>query len=902
MPVTKKWHRYLRLWGPDPTADVRDEFDFHLAMRVDELVAHGLSPAAAREEAMRGFGDIDRVKHTCTSLLEAREHMMRRSEWWRGWWQDIRYGLRQLTAYPLSSAMLIGTLGLSIGATVSIFSVVNAVLIEPLPYADGDRIVIVWETARGLGSASAGHFHDWTEQGTIFEATAAVQPATYNLADDGEPERVSGARVTGGYFRVAEIPPAVGRYLSAEEVEAGEAVVVLSHELWQRRFNGDTAIVGRPLRLSGEPHTVVGVAPAAYALNDSSGGAGEGGFSAQLWTPLRFSPGQRSNYGNHSFRVLAKLRPGVPVAAAQAEMERVTRDIAVRAPENMQGRGVFVQPLRERLVGGAQAQILVLFVSVALVLVIGCVNIASLLLARATTRRREIAIRAALGGGTARIVRQLLMENMVLAISGGALAIGVAVLGTRFMATAGPASVPRLRNAGLQIEVLVFALGLTFLTGIIFGLLPALRAGRPDLLETLRSEGRGRLARSGRDWTRAVLIVGEIAITVVLLVSAGLFVRSAMKLQHVPLGIDAENVLTARVALPAPRYQDASVVASAFGRMLEHLRGVRSIEHAGASTTIPLGGGSIDAGLTVEGRTVEAGSRLPYGHVRLVTAGYLEGIGVTLRRGRLLRESDMTAGGPRVLVINELLASQLWPGEDPLGKRLSGWTEGEQPEWREVVGVVGDIWAFGLSAPPEPELFIPYTQAPAGSWNSFQRSMVLVARVPPAGGDAADYSSALRNAVWSVDKTLPLYDVRTMEDRLSASLSARRFLMLLLSGLAATGVLLAAVGIYGVIAYFVTERTAEIGLRLALGATSGSVITMVLRHSAWLAAAGLAVGLVMALAATQVLGSQLFEIQPNDLSTYVLGTLTLLGITLTASALPAMRAARIDPARTLGGN
>lgn len=894
------FHRYLRFWGPDPSADVNEEFAFHIDMRVEELVARGWSPQAARDEVLRGFGDLDRVKDACRSLAEAREGTMRRSEWWRGWWQDVRYGVRQLVASPLLSAVLTITLGVGIGATVSIFSVVNAVLLRPLPYTAGDRMVRVWETLRenNNGNASVGHFHDWTEQGAVFEATAAVQGAVFNLTEAGDPEQLRGARVTEGYFRVANVPPALGRYFSAEEADAGELVVVLSHRVWQRRFGSDPAMLGRAIRLNGQPHIVVGVAPAEYALTDPDRGGFANGFSAHLWTPLTFSPEQRANYGTHAYGVIAALRPGVSVEMAQADMERVTRGIAEREPQNMAGRGVYVQSIREGLVGAVRLQILVLFASVSTVLLIGCVNVASLLLARATTRRKEIAIRAALGGGTSRIIRQLLTESLVLATAGGVVAVGVAALGIRFLIAAGPATVPRLAEAGLDPGVLLFALGLTLTTGLLFGLAPALRAGRPDLQRTLRSEGRSSIAFSGRDRVRSFLIVTEIAVTVVLLVSAGLFIRSAIRLQQVPFGIDTENVLTARIALPAARYATPESVATAYGRVMENARRVPGIRHAGAATTIPLGGGNIDATVTIEGKTFAPGEA-PDSNIRLVTDGYLEAIGMRLGRGRLLQASDMRAGAPPVVVINERLADTLWPADDPLGKRLSTWAATSEPEWREVVGVVGDVWAFGLSVPPQPELFVPYTQAFAGSWDAFQRSMALVARTER---DAGSYTSMLRGAVASVDPTLPLYDVRTMEEALDASVANRRFLMVLLSGLAGTGVLLAAVGLYGVLAYFVSERTPEIGLRLALGATPRSVLSMILRHSAALVLAGTALGIVAALAATRVLGSQLFEIQPNDLSTYVVGTLTLLAITLVASALPAIRATRIDPIRSLSGS
>jgi predicted permease len=876
--------RYLRFWGPDPAADVDDEFAFHLEMRIDELIAQGLSPKDARDEALRGFGNIHDVKRVCRILAEERESAMRRTQWWSDWRHDFRFAVRQLTVSPILTAVLVPTIALGIGSTVAIFSVLHAVVLRPLPGDDNGRVVRIFETLRTrMGSASPGHFHDWTEHGTVFEHTTATAPGTYNLSD-GEPERVAGMRATPGYFRVMHITPALGRYFTEADTAADARVVVLSHGLWQRRFGGDPAIVGRSVLLNGQGHTVVGVASPDYAMTR---------FTPQLWTPLVFTPQQRGTYGNHSFGVFAKLKPGVTRDAAQADMERVTRGIAQREPREMEGRSVNVVPLSDVTFGNIRTRLYVMLASVAFVLLIGCVNVANLLLARASTRRRELAIRAAIGGGRWRIVRQLLTESVVLALIGGIAGVGIASIGIRLFVAFSPPNVPRLQDAGLHVAVLLFAIGITLLTGLVFGIAPALRAAREDVLTALREGGRTSLPPA-RDRVRGVLVVGEMAIAVVLLVSAGLFLRSAWRLQQVPLGFDTSRVLTARVAL-TPRYGSDEAIADAYRRMLEGARAVPGQQRVGAATNVPLLGGGPDSGTQIEGKPFIPGQALsPF--VRLVTDEYVEALGVPLKRGRTLQDSDMAPAAPRVVMINEQMATQAWPGEDPIGKRLSTWTRGTEPEWREVVGIVGDVRSGGPDTPPRPELFMPYTQPPQSAWNSFQRSMAFVVRT---AADPAAYVSSLRGAVRAVDASLPLYEVMTMDEALGVDGAGPRFNTWLLSLLAAVGLLLAAIGIYGVIAYFVTQRIPEIGLRLALGATPGSVLLMVVGHGAILAIVGIAIGLVGALATTRTLTALLFEVTATDPPAYVAGAMALFITALLACAMPAMRAVRISPMRSL---
>ena len=882
---TPLWRRYLRFWGSDPGADVDDEFAFHVEMRVEELRRQGLSPQTARDEALRGFGDIHHLKTICRRLAEERESAMRRTQWWSDWRYDFRHAVRQLTVSPILTIVLVLTIALGIGSTVAIFSVLHAVVLRPLPGDDSERIVRVFETWRQnrLGSASAGHFHDWTEQGTVFEHTAALTGGTYNLSD-GEPERVAGMRATPSYFRVMHITPALGRYFTEADATGEARVVVLSHGLWQRRFGGEPAIIGQQIGLNGQAHTVVGVASPEYAVTR---------FTPQLWTPLVFAPQQRTNYGSHSFGVIGKLKAGVTRDAAQADMERVTRGIASREPREMEARSVNVVPLDNVTLGNAPTRLYVMLAAVTFVLLIGCVNVASLLLARAATRQREIAIRAAIGGGRWRIVRQLLTESVVLSLVGGIAGIGLAALGIRLFVAFGPPNVPRLQDAGLHMEVLLFAAGITLLTGFVFGLAPALRAARENLMTSLREGGKTSLPPAG-DRLRGVLVVSEIAIAVVLLVGAGLFLRSAWRLQQVPLGFDTSRLLTARVAL-TPLYVGDDAIANAYRRMIEQARAVPGVQRIGAATNVPFLGGGPDSGTQIEGKPFIPGQALsPF--VRLVTDDYVEALGMPLRRGRTFQASDMAAGAPPVVMVNEQLARQAWPGEDPIGKRLSAWTRGTEPEWREVVGVVGDVRSLGADMPPRPELFMPYTQPPPLAWNVFQRSMALVVRTV---SDPAAHVSTLREAVRTVDASLPLFDVMTMEEALGADNVGPRFNTWLLSLLAVTGLLLAALGIYGVITYFVTQRVPEIGLRLALGATPRSVLMLVMRRGALLAAVGIVIGLIGAFAVTRTLSTMLFEVTATDPPAYAAGAAALFAAALLACTVPAVRAVRISPVRSL---
>ena len=867
-----------------PLADLDGDIRDHIERETEENIARGMPPREAGYAALRRFGSV--------ALTQEETRAVWIPLWLDQLRQDLRYGLRMFRRNPGFTTVAVLTLSFGIGLTTAVFSVVHAVLIRPLPYVDGERIVFVRETFRGIGNASAGHFHDWTEHATVFERTAAGQGATFNLAGEGDPERVRGMRVTPGYFDVAYMPPAVGRYFTERDVETDGRVVVLSHALWQARFAGDPGAVGQEIRLGGEPFTIVGIAPASYALTDPVRAGVTGGFSSQLWTLLTFSPQQRQNFGSHYLGVFAKLKPGVTLARAQEDVERVTRGIAGRHPKDMEGRGVALQSLQEQIVGGATPQLMVLFSAVGFVLLIACVNLASLLAARATSRRREIAIRSSLGGGQPRIVRQLLTESVMLAVAGGLGSLVVATLALDFLVTNGPVTLPRLREAGLHIEVLLFAVAVTAAAALAFGLAPSVRAARTDLQGSLRGGGKATSDPGSRDRLRTAMVVAETAMTVVLLIGTGLLLRSADKLRQVPLGFDPHGVVSARLSLPAARYGSDALVADAYARILAPLRETSGIAFAAGSTHLPFPGNTADSTTIAEGKTYAPGAE-PSPLVRLVTDDYFEAMGMAMAGGRSLQAGDVAAGSPRVVVINERLAAVLWPGEDAVGRRLSTWYGRDNPEWREVVGVVRDARSSGQTLQSPMELFIPYTQAPDRAWESFQRSMALVVRSKENWPEM--YVPVMRRAVRDVDPTIPLFDVNTMEATFVAMTASRRFYMRLVLVMAASGLGLALLGLYGVISYFVAQRTPEIGLRLAVGACKRDVFRMVVGQAVRLALAGILIGIPTALALTGVMRTLLFETEPTDPITFASVAIVLVLTSLAAAMIPSLKAARVDP-------
>jgi putative ABC transport system permease protein len=798
-------------------------------------------------------------------------------------WQDVRYGARTLLKSPGFAAVAVAALALGIGANTAIFSVVKAVLLSPLPYPDAGRLVWVREINPGSDitdePASMPNYNDWRTQGRSFEGVAAFGYAGGTLTDgDREPERVSGMSTSANFFQVVGVAPALGRGFLPEEEAAGKnRVVVISHALWQRRFGGNPNVIGQTITITGNPHTIVGVAPANFKTPVP------GPKAPDLWFPIAFRFDEslrRSDFLN----IFARLKPGATVEQARAELEAIAARLAEEHPATNAGWTVKVEPLQERVVGNVRQALWVLMGVVGFLLLIACANVANLQLARATARRQEIAVRTALGAGRVRIVRQLLTESVLLSLAGGALGLVLAAWGVELLVALSPGNIPRLEEVGLDARVLAFTFGVSLLTGIVFGLLPALSASKTDVAMSLKECGaRGSTAGAGTHGLRATLVVAEIAITAVLLAGAGLMIRSFAAVQAVDPGFRPDRILTFDFALPMTTYKEAPQRAAFYEQLTERAASIPGVEHAAVIDSLPLTDDkNIDA-FVVEGRPPLPPEKVQDAELFSVTPDYFDVIGIPLVRGERLTERHR-ADVPGVTVINEAMARRYFPGEEPVGKRLNLGDPARTP-WRTIIGVVRDARTDGLDKEPYPQMYVPAAQSPS-------RAGTFVIRT---SGDPTAVAPALRRELAAVDKNLPLYNVRTMEQVLSESVSRRRFQMILIAAFAGVGLLLALVGIYGVISYTVAQRSHEIGVRMALGARAKDILRLVVGQGLGLTFAGVGVGLAGAFALTRVMASLLYGVSATDPLTFACVSLALLGVALLACLLPARRATKVDP-------
>jgi putative ABC transport system permease protein len=794
--------------------------------------------------------------------------------------QDLRYGMRALLKSPGFTAVAVIALALGIGANTAIFSVVNTVLLRPLPFKDPDRLVVVIETKLPQFpefTASPGNFIDWQKQNTVFEQIEAVRQLAYNLSGAGEPERIRSARVTAGMFDMLGIKPAQGRGFLPEEDQVGhENVAVISHALWQRRFGGDLNVLNQTITLNAQSYTIIGVMPQGVEFPDRN---------TELWTPMAFTSQQSQQHGSHFISVTGRLKPGATLDQAQTEMSTIAGRLAEQYPNSNAGWDVKILPMQDYQVRDIKPALVVLLCAVALVLLIACANVANLLLARATAREKEMAIRAALGAGRFRIARQLLTESLLLAVIGGGAGLLLAVWGIDSLLALAPEGLPRVKDVSIDAGAMMFTLAISLLTGLVFGLAPVLQASHPNLNESLKEGGKGSSGGPRRQRIRNALVVVEVSMALVLLVGAGLMFRSFVRLQEVSPGFNPANALMVAISLPQGKYQQPAQQRAFFDQVIENVSALPGVVSVGAAESLPMSGDYV-FGFEIEGRPPAAPGEDISTNYYSVTPDYFRAMGIQLLRGRLFTDHDRE-GAQRVAIINETMAKRIFPDEDPIGKRIA--LTNESTAYREIVGIVNDVKQYGLAEATPLQTYEPFAQKPFSS-------MLLVVR---GANDPSSLGGAIRSQVFAVDKDQPVSRIVTLEELVAGSVARQRFAMVLFAIFAGVAMALAGVGLYGVMSYSVTQRTHEIGIRMALGAQPGDILRVVIRQGAALALIGIAIGLAGAFVLTKlvssVLSGLLFGVSSTDALTFTVIPVVLLGVALGASYAPARRAAKADP-------
>jgi putative ABC transport system permease protein len=767
-------------------------------------------------------------------------------------------------------------LGLGIGSNTAIFSLVDRILLRPLPYADPDQLVFVWEDASFINfprnTPAVGNFVDWKKQNQVFTDMAASRGTSASLTGDGPPEMVLGAMVTPNTLELLGAAPMLGRMFTEEEDRSGEKVVVLSYGLWQSRFGGDQGIVGRSILMNGEKNTVLGVMPPAFALPRRQ---------TQFMIPTHFTPQNLNNRGSHFLNVVARLKPGITLARAQSDMATIARRLSEQYPNTNKQVGAAVVPMKDQLVGNTGTALLVLLAAAGCVLLIACANVANLLLSKATAREREIAIRTALGAARSRLIRQMVTESMLLSVAGGVLGLLLASVSMRVLTALIPVGLPGPAMLSIDTGLLVFTLAVSLLTGVVFGLAPALQATHSAVSEKLKEGGRGGVGGASRRF-RDALVVAEVALAMILLVSAGLLIQTLRNLRAIDAGFNPEKILTLTTRLPIPKYADPQKRMNYYNAVLERVRRLPGVESAAFTSNLPYTVRGNTNGFRIEGRQFPPGAN-PDALYREATNGYLQLMRSRLVEGRFFGDDDRANSLP-VVIINETFKKQYWPNESPLGKRINTGTQ----QWQTIIGVVADIRERGLEEDLKPGVYVPVVQVPDG-WNIPSQVAIRTAMDPTAIAKAA------RDAIWAVDRDQPVSDVRTMEDIVDLEVSDHKQQSTLLGAFAALALVLASLGIYGVLSYAVTQRTREIGVRMALGASSANVTRMVVGQGIVLTVAGIAIGTAVALAVTRSMTKLLVGVRAADPAIYASVAAVLAIVALAACYIPAARASRVDP-------
>jgi putative ABC transport system permease protein len=801
--------------------------------------------------------------------------------------QDIRFGIRMLRKAPAFTIVAVMVLALGIGANTAIFSVVNGVLLRPLPFSQPDRLVQVWhlpppKSFPGLTrfSVSAANYLDWVNQSRTFEQLAIYGYRSFNLTGIGDPEQVMGVRVSPEFFSILKTTPIRGRTFLPEENQPSRGhVVMLSQTFWQTHFASDPNIVGRTISLNSELYTVVGIVPSKLVFPWSS----DPKLQTQLWTPLAWTDADRAVRGNHNYLVIGRLKPGVTLPQTQAAMNTISARLEQAYPTDDKGWGAKVVPLRDELVGEVRPALMILLGAVGFVLLIACANVANLVLVKTLARQKEIAIRTALGASAVRVMRQILSETVMLGLAGGLLGLFLAHYGVRLIVAFLAQSLPRAAELGVDTPVLVFTLAVSVLTGMIAGLIPALRANQRNINDSLK-QGLGRTdADSGGNRIRSGLVISEVALSLVLLIGSGLMVRSLARLRNVDPGMDTHQVLTTPIALPPTKYASPVQQVAFFDALLQRVRALPGVVSAGGIDALPISGDGSTQPIAAEGQPTLPMSEQPEVAVRGVDPGFFETMKVPLRRGRALTASDI-ADRPQVVLVSQSMAKRFWGSENPIGERLTLTFFAEKS--REVVGVVGDIKQDGLNiVDPIATLYLPRAQYPSSE-------MTLVART---ASRSETLNAAIANVVHEIDKEQPVLDIVSMDDILADSLSHQRFNMLLLATFSGLALLLAAIGIYSVLAYSVRRRVREIGVRMALGAQRRDILGLILGQGAKLALIGAGIGIAGALALTRLMSSQLFGVTATDPITFISVSALIVLVALLACYIPARRATKVDP-------
>ena len=871
MPIDGIRRAFRRAGRSSAATDVNDELAFHITRRVDDLVARGMSPTEARAEAMRAFGDVDHVRDELERLTRARNTRVRRGEWLSDLAQDARYaarGMRRGWAFTLVALL---TLALGIGATTATFSIVNAVLLRPLAYPEPDRLVRVWERTDRSNriQVSTLNLLDMAERSRTLSHLAGYLGGSTVVLGADRPVRAQAYGVTREFFGTFGVKPALGRLFVPEEaLENGPRVAIVSHEFWQRQLGGTRDFERRSLDIYARRYQVVGVMPPGFAYPAD----------AEIWMAREFDAGEART--SHNWQAVGHLAPTATVEMARGELDAIMRSLAAQHGTAMNGTGITLIPLADSLVGNVRRPLALIFGAVAFVLLVACVNLASANLARGESRRQEMAVRAALGAGRWRLARQLLAENLLLSILGGAVALAVGYVVTRALVWIAPANLPRLSEVRLDARVASFTIALSTLTGLLIGVLPALQVARTALRDAISAGGRAAIGGDGGR-SRRILIGAEVALVVMLLVGAGLTVRSFRTLLQRDPGFDPTGVLAVRVDPPSSKYADSTRAVVLLERLLAEAKSLPSVASVGAINIPPLAGWHINGGFdTSDGERGNAS-------YRVIGGDYFRTMGIPLKHGRLFAAPDRS-GAPHVVVVNETAVAKHWPDSDPIGHRIRfRGMDAHRDDWMTVIGVVGDVNQIGLDVPTEPEAYVPMAQRPERMHDG--ATLLLRSTTDPAA-----LNTAIRDRITAIDADIPT-TITTFESVVLGSVADRRFTMLVLTAFGSFALFLAAVGIYGVLAYSVNRRTREIGVRMALGAEQSRVLGLILRDGMRSVVPGIAVGVVGALLLSRLMAGLLYGIAPTDPLTFAAVVGVLIVVTLAASLVPARRATKVDP-------